>query len=107
MSHTGPLLSARPQIDAALGPERAPAFKAHYYVKKQGNCDLSRMSDPHHEFGGKNVLIERTSLEETAKKFGMDSLTLERQLAEGRRRLHAKREQRPRPHLDDKVGRRK
>lgn len=87
-----------------LGPERAPPFKAHYYVKKQGNCDLSRMSDPHHEFGGKNVLIERTSMEETAKKFDMHVPTLERQLAESRRLLHGRREQRPHPHLDDKAG---
>jgi uncharacterized protein YyaL (SSP411 family) len=73
-------------------------------VKKQGNCDLSRMSDPHQEFGGKNVLIERASLEETAQKFGMAKEALERQLAEGRKLLHAKREGRPRPHLDDKVS---
>ncbi|GAQ78020.1 Six-hairpin glycosidase-like domain containing protein [Klebsormidium nitens] len=91
------------EIEEVLGPERAPPFKAHYYVKKQGNCDLSRMSDPHHEFGGKNVLIERTSLEETAKKFDMDVPALERQLAESRRLLHGRREQRPHPHLDDKI----
>lgn len=34
-------------------------FCAHYYVKPGGNCDLSRRSDPHGEFGGLNVLTAR------------------------------------------------
>jgi hypothetical protein len=38
-------------------------FIAYYYVKTEGNCDLSRMSDPHGEFGGKNVLIKRPSVD--------------------------------------------
>lgn len=83
--------------------EYATFFKEHYYIKPEGNCDLSRMSDPHKEFEGKNVLIERKSPSEVASKFGVlveDYLDI---LGECRRKLFEVRSRRPRPHLDDKV----
>jgi uncharacterized protein YyaL (SSP411 family) len=70
-------------------------FIAYYYVKTEGNCDLSRMSDPHGEFGGKNVLIKRPSVDVVAK-FGKKPEEISQY-------LHAHRALRPRPHLDDKV----
>lgn len=84
--------------------EHATFFKKHYYIKPEGNCDLSRMSDPHKEFKGKNVLIERKSPSEMASKFGMrveDYLDI---LGECRQKLFEVRSRRPRPHLDDKVS---
>lgn len=68
-----------------------------------GNCDLSRMSDPHHEFKGKNVLIERHSPAEMASKLGMPVEQYLDILGECRRKLFEVRSSRPRPHLDDKV----
>lgn len=68
-----------------------------------GNCDLSRMSDPHHEFKGKNVLIERQNPAEMASKLGMPFEKYLDILGECRRKLFEVRLSRPRPHLDDKV----
>ena len=46
------------QVVRVLGEERAGAFCEVYGVKAAGNCTLSARSDPHKEFGGKNVLAE-------------------------------------------------
>ena len=58
------------EIEDAIGPERARVFKPHYFVKPGGNAVLSPRSDPHHEFGGLNTLIERQSVADTAKQLG-------------------------------------
>lgn len=90
------------EIDDILG-EHATLFKDHYYVKPLGNCDLSRMSDPHHEFKEKNVLIERRNPAEMASKLGMPVEKYLNILGECRQKLFEVRSKRPRPHLDDKV----
>jgi len=90
------------EIEEILGKERAQMFIAYYYVKAEGNCDLSRMSDPHGEFGGKNVLIKRPTVD-VAAKFGKTSEEIAQYLGQCRAQLHAYRALRPRPHLDDKV----
>lgn len=46
------------EIQQVLGEERAGVFCEVYGVKPGGNCTLSARSDPHKEFGGKNVLAE-------------------------------------------------
>ena len=77
---------------------------ANYYVKHNGNCDLSRMSDPHGEFVGKNVLIERITLDELCSKFNNKTADeCNEILAFCRKRLFDYRIRRPHPHLDDKV----
>jgi uncharacterized protein YyaL (SSP411 family) len=58
------------EVDEVLGPELASVFKPHYYVKPGGNADLSRRSDPHGEFHGKNTLIARQSIVQTASASG-------------------------------------
>ncbi|XP_074268347.1 uncharacterized protein LOC141591786 [Silene latifolia] len=90
------------EIDDILG-EHATLFKEHYYVKNSGNCDLSEMSDPHNEFKGKNVLIQRSSTEALAKKLGVQVEEYIEILGTCRRKLFDMRLKRPRPHLDDKV----
>lgn len=90
------------EIDYVLG-EHATLFKEHYYVKSTGNCDLSRMSDPHNEFKGKNVLIERNSTEALAKKHGLSVEQYLEILGMCRKKAFDVRSKRPRPHLDDKV----
>ncbi|KAG6547746.1 hypothetical protein Mapa_010559 [Marchantia paleacea] len=91
------------EIEEVLGEERAAVFATHYYVKPDGNCDLSRMSDPHNEFVGKNVLIERKSLAETAAKVGHSVEDLAEIIGQCREELYAFRQRRPSPQLDDKV----
>ncbi|KAJ9696406.1 hypothetical protein PVL29_008564 [Vitis rotundifolia] len=83
--------------------EHASLFKDHYYIKPSGNCDLSQMSDPHNEFKGKNVLIERNCASAMASKLGMPVEKYLDILGTCRRKLFDVRLNRPRPHLDDKV----
>ncbi|XP_057439314.1 uncharacterized protein LOC130731137 isoform X2 [Lotus japonicus] len=90
------------EVEDILG-EHAALFEEHYYIKESGNCDLSRMSDPHDEFKGKNVLIERKDPSEMASKYGMSVETYQEVLGECRRKLFEVRSRRSRPHLDDKV----
>ena len=90
------------KIEDALG-ENAELFKNHYYVKSSGNCDLSPMSDPHNEFNGKNVLIERKPASLMVSKSGKSLDEYSQILGACRQKLFDIRSKRPRPHLDDKV----
>ncbi|XP_062088029.1 uncharacterized protein LOC133794686 isoform X1 [Humulus lupulus] len=90
------------EVEDILG-EHATLFNEHFYIKSSGNCDLSRMSDPHKEFEGKNVLIERKSTGELASKFGLPVEEYLDILGECRKKLFKERLRRPKPHLDDKV----
>ncbi|PON96626.1 Spermatogenesis-associated protein [Trema orientale] len=90
------------EVEDVLG-EHATLFKEHYYIKSSGNCDLSKMSDPHKEFEGKNVLIEWKIPSEIASKYGLPREEYLDILGECRRKLFEVRSRRPRPHLDDKV----
>lgn len=78
----------RREIVEALGPEAAEDFCRHYGVEESGNAPEG--SDPHGEFTGKNILVERES-------GGAETF------AGSRAKLLAQRATRPRPHLDDKI----
>ncbi|PYK21607.1 MAG: thioredoxin domain-containing protein, partial [Verrucomicrobia bacterium] len=54
------------EIDDALG-DAAEVFDFHYAVQPHGNAPEG--SDPHDEFRGKNILIERHTVAETAERF--------------------------------------
>src|SRR5438309_2170435 len=116
------------EIDAALG-EAAEIFDFHYGVQAHGNAPEG--SDPQDEFRGKNILIERHTIAETAKHSGnTGSLSASRTdssprepvppagvspadpereqairdlLKRCREKLSVIRSKRPRPHLDDKI----
>ncbi|MFN2507899.1 MAG: thioredoxin domain-containing protein [Chthoniobacterales bacterium] len=90
---------SKDEIDRPLGAERAKVFEFHYGVEAKGNAP----EDPQGEFKGKNILIERQSVGETAKKFGLPEEKTEQLLAESRKILFDARAKRPRPHLDDKI----
>ncbi|KAJ8749621.1 hypothetical protein K2173_026270 [Erythroxylum novogranatense] len=90
------------EVEDALG-EHATLFKDHYYIKPLGNCDLSRMSDPHNEFKGKNVLIELNDTAELASKYQLSVEEYLEILGKCKQKLFDLRSKRPRPHLDDKV----
>ncbi|KAH6555309.1 hypothetical protein KP509_1Z265700 [Ceratopteris richardii] len=91
------------EIEEIIGRENAEIFMKFYYVKHDGNCDLSSMSDPHGEFVGKNVLIERMELEQVSAIFKLSVQDCARILGSCRKELFMNRLKRPRPHLDDKV----
>ncbi|RZC55546.1 hypothetical protein C5167_014401 [Papaver somniferum] len=90
------------EVESIIG-EHANLFKEHYYIKPSGNCDLSKMSDPHKEFKGLNVLIERSDASAMASKLGMSKNEYFDVLGACRKKLFDVRSKRPRPHLDDKV----
>jgi uncharacterized protein YyaL (SSP411 family) len=87
-------------VDEALG-DAAEIFDFHYGVQAHGNAPEG--SDPHDEFRGKNILIERHTIAETAQHFKKCEAEIAKVLAQSRQKLFAIRAQRPRPHLDDKI----
>jgi uncharacterized protein YyaL (SSP411 family) len=88
------------EIDAALG-DAAELFDFHYGVQAHGNAPEG--SDPQDEFRGKNILIERHTIAETAQRFKKSEEDAAKSLARSREKLIAIRAKRPRPHLDDKI----
>ena len=88
------------EIDDALG-DIAEIFAFHYGVQPHGNAPEG--SDPQDEFRGKNILIERHTIAETAMHFGKTEGEMRKLLAQGREKLFSIRARRPRPHLDDKI----
>jgi uncharacterized protein YyaL (SSP411 family) len=88
------------EIDDALG-DGAGIFKFHYGVQPHGNAPEG--SDPQDEFRGKNILIERHTIAETASHFKKSEDEVRRLLARSREQLLEIRNKRPRPHLDDKI----
>jgi uncharacterized protein YyaL (SSP411 family) len=89
------------EIESTLGKDRSAEFNSVYGVEPGGNT--STYNDPHGELRGKNVLMQRHNMAETAKKFGIRENELNQRLAESRKKLLAARSKRPRPHLDDKI----
>ena len=89
------------EIERLLGKAAAEIFSFGYGVKAKGNAPDG--SDPHDEFVGRNILIQRESLEATAAKFKLSPKEAAKQLGETRQKLLAARAKRPRPHLDDKI----
>jgi uncharacterized protein YyaL (SSP411 family) len=88
------------EIDEALGAA-AEVFKFHYGVQPHGNAPAG--SDPHNEFRGRNILIERHTIAESAQRFSTSQDEVRESLAQSRKVLFDTREKRPRPHLDDKI----
>lgn len=88
------------EIDDALGDDSG-LFKYHYGVQPHGNAPEG--SDPQDEFRGKNILIQRHTVSETAKHFKKNEDEVRQSLTRSRKKLFDLRSQRPRPHLDDKI----
>ena len=88
------------EIDDALG-DAAEIFDFHYGVQPHGNAPEG--SDPHDEFRGKNILIERHTIADTAQHFKKSEQEIRELLAKSREKLFTIRAKRPRPHLDDKI----
>src|SRR5438034_10032603 len=88
------------EIDTALRDD-AEIFDFHYGVQAHGNAPEG--SDPHDEFRGKNILIKRHTISETAQRFKKRDEDISKSLARSREKLFSIRSKRPRPHLDDKL----
>jgi uncharacterized protein len=88
------------EIDAALG-DAADVFTFYYGVQSHGNAPEG--SDPQDEFRGKNILIERHTIAETANHFKKSEDQVRQSLARSSEKLFSIRAKRRRPHLDDKI----
>ena len=88
------------EIDAVLG-DAADIFDFHYGVQSHGNAPEG--SDPQDEFRGKNILIERHAIAETAQHFKKSEDEVRQSLRRSCDKLFSSRAKRPRPHLDDKI----
>ena len=88
------------QIDDVLGSD-AVVFKFQFGVQPHGNAPEG--SDPQDEFRGKNILIQRHAVAETATHFKKSEDEIRQSLARSREKLLSIRNKRPRPHLDDKI----
>lgn len=89
------------EIVHALGEEDAAVFCRIYGVEAGGNAPDG--SDPQGEFHGKNILIQRMTVADAAKFFRKSEADLSAMLGNAREKLVVIRNQRPRPHLDDKI----
>src|SRR5205814_2752296 len=79
------------EIDDALG-NSAEIFDFHYGVQAHGNAPEG--SDPHDEFRGENILIERHTIAETARNFKKSEGDIARILRQSREKLFGLRGQR-------------
>ncbi|KPJ59198.1 MAG: hypothetical protein AMJ46_12250 [Latescibacteria bacterium DG_63] len=90
---------SKSEIIEALGEEDAETVSFHFSVEAEGNV----VHDPHGQFGGKNILHEVHTIEETAERFRTSHSQMAAVLKRAKERLFSVRSERPRPHLDDKV----
>lgn len=76
-------------------------YSYFYGIKETGNVEPA--SDPQGHLLAKNILMIRTTLEATTKKFGVSIDDVKNVLTKGNEILRKCREKRPRPHLDTKM----
>jgi uncharacterized protein YyaL (SSP411 family) len=90
----------RAELAALLG-EDAAAFAAHFGITEEGNVPTAL--DPHQEFVGRNILMQRQSITETANEWGLSPEQASERLCDALQKLGAVRAGRPRPLRDDKI----
>ncbi|MBU1714092.1 MAG: thioredoxin domain-containing protein [Proteobacteria bacterium] len=87
------------EITQLLGPELAPVFNYRFGIESGGNVN----DDPHREFTNKNILHLAHSIPEVSDHFKMDREKTEALLRQASDKVLTRRNNRPRPHLDDKI----
>jgi len=89
------------ELRQALGAEAAAVFALHHGVGEGGNAPEG--ADPHGEFAGRNILLSRATVAETAAASGLPVQRVAEMLSIARTRLLELRAARPRPHRDEKI----
>ena len=92
-------LWTKEDIVQRLGPEDGDIFSYYYGVKEDGNVE----HDPGAEFVGRNILHRVHDINQTAAGLKLQQKLVAKSLASSRKKLSEARDQRKRPHLDDKV----
>jgi uncharacterized protein YyaL (SSP411 family) len=90
----------RAEVEAAVGDD-AVLVCEHFGIAAEGNVPMQL--DPHNEFTGKNILMQRRPLVETARVLGLAPEVAAGRLGAALEKMRIARERRPRPHLDDKI----
>lgn len=79
------------EIEQTLGAHEAAIFESYYNISERGN------------FEGQNILSATRSAAHVAERFHTTAGEVERIVAEGRRKLFARREMRSKPARDEKI----
>jgi uncharacterized protein YyaL (SSP411 family) len=87
------------ELSAVLGARDAAIFSYRFGVEANGNV----REDPHGEFGGRNILYQARTVEETMARFGASADPIRTVLQDAELKLLEIRSARPRPHRDDKI----
>ncbi|MBI1936921.1 MAG: thioredoxin domain-containing protein [Ignavibacteriales bacterium] len=89
------------EIDKILGTVNAKVFNFYSGIEKDGN--VNPISNPRNGFKDENILYRAHSIEETAKEFYLSEKDVTSILSVSREKIFWAREQRPKPHIDDKL----
>lgn len=89
------------EIDEILGKENGSIFRYAYGARRDGNARPE--SDPQGELKGLNTLYRAVSFKKTGEFFKKSPEEIKTIIDEGMVKLFEARNQRPRPHLDDKI----
>lgn len=87
------------EINDALGSENGVIMNNYFGTQPNGNT----INDPHEVFGNKNVLFISKDLHDMGKLFNKTPEELLDIIKNSKQELLTAREQRPKPHLDDKI----
>lgn len=87
------------EIVKGIGAEQANVFNFVFGVEFDGNA----LSDPHGDFAGKNILYQKRSIQQAAAHFNTSEEEVAAIVAQAKQKLNHQRNQRTRPHLDDKI----
>jgi uncharacterized protein YyaL (SSP411 family) len=89
------------EIDEVLGKESGSIFRYSYGARRDGNARPE--SDPQGELKGLNTLYRAVSFKKTGEYFEKSAKEIKTIIDEGLKKLFEARNQRPRPHRDDKI----
>ncbi|MGI8602623.1 MAG: thioredoxin domain-containing protein [Verrucomicrobiales bacterium] len=89
------------EVHRLLSADLAQFFCLYYWVKSEGNARPE--SDPLGELEGRNTLFVAQSVEEVAKELQKSAEEVRAMDKAARELLFAARQERPRPHKDDKI----
>jgi hypothetical protein len=91
----------RDEVNGLLDADAAAIFNRHYGILPGGNALPG--TDPQGELAGRNILYACESVFATSRAVGRSIEEVNTLLAECRAKLVLARDNRPRPHLDDKI----
>jgi len=87
------------EIEKRIGKEHATVFSFRYGIEKNGNVK----HDPTAEFKERNILYHAETIKATAAHFQKTTEKIKQILSDSKQILFSARQQRKRPHLDDKI----